>query len=141
MPIYQHILFATDLSLKSPALIDKAMSLAKLYQARTSLLHVLEKHPEYFYRFLELVDVEGKVTEEAEKQLKMIGHDYHIPSDDLHVSLGAPKIEIMAKAKMLEVDLIILGNHGRHGKSKLLGATANSVLHHAMCDVLIINCG
>ena len=37
-----------------------------------------------------------------------------------------------------KVDLIIVGSHGRHGLALLLGSTANSVLHHAKCDVMAV---
>ena len=38
----------------------------------------------------------------------------------------------------LLLDLIVIGSHGRHGLALLLGSTANSVLHHARCDVLAV---
>jgi universal stress protein A len=36
------------------------------------------------------------------------------------------------------MELIVLGTHGQKGVQLLLGATANSVLHGADCDVLAV---
>jgi universal stress protein A len=38
----------------------------------------------------------------------------------------------------LDVDLIVIGSHGREGIQRLLGSTANAVLHGAPCDVLAV---
>jgi len=47
-------------------------------------------------------------------------------------------LEIIKIAEENNVDLIIVGSHGRHGLALLLGSTANGVLHHAKCDVLAV---
>ncbi len=41
-------------------------------------------------------------------------------------------------AKQDNIDLIVVGSHGRHGLALLLGSTANGVLHGANCDVLAV---
>ncbi|MDN5937003.1 MAG: universal stress protein, partial [Nitrosospira sp.] len=51
---------------------------------------------------------------------------------------GVPEREIVRIAEEERVDLIVVGSHGRHGLALLLGSTANSVLHHAKCDVMAI---
>ena len=51
---------------------------------------------------------------------------------------GIPTQEIINIADQEQVDLIIVGSHGRHGLALLLGSTANSVLHHAKCDVMAV---
>jgi universal stress protein A len=52
--------------------------------------------------------------------------------------MGSPKLEIVRVAEENNVDLIIVGSHGKHGIALLLGSTANGVLHHAKCDVLAV---
>ncbi|WP_339891630.1 universal stress protein, partial [Neptuniibacter pectenicola] len=54
------------------------------------------------------------------------------------VATGQTESEIHRIAKELEIDLIIVGSHGRHGIALLLGSTANGILHGATCDVLAI---
>jgi universal stress protein A len=51
---------------------------------------------------------------------------------------GIPTQEIINIADQEQVDLIIVGSHGRHGLALFLGSTANSVLHHAKCDVMAV---
>jgi universal stress protein A len=36
---------------------------------------------------------------------------------------------------------VVLGTHGQKGVQILLGSTANSVLHGANCDVLVVRVG
>jgi universal stress protein A len=57
------------------------------------------------------------------------------------VSLGAPKREILNYARDHDIDLIVIGAHGRHGIAILLGSTANAVLHGTHCDVMCIRVG
>lgn len=46
---------------------------------------------------------------------------------------------IVAAAKESDADLIIIGKHGRHGAfSALMGSTAEHVVRHAPCDVLVV---
>ncbi len=37
-----------------------------------------------------------------------------------------------------EADLIVTGSHGRKGIARLLDSTANSIMHSARCDVLVV---
>jgi universal stress protein A len=41
-------------------------------------------------------------------------------------------------AKDQDIDLIVVGSHGRHGLALIFGSTSNSVLHGATCDVLAV---
>ena len=52
---------------------------------------------------------------------------------------GHPAQEILAAARSLQVDLIILGHGGRSGAwGRFLGTTAEKVSRHAECSVLIV---
>ena len=51
---------------------------------------------------------------------------------------GVPKQEIVQIAVQENIDLIVVGSHGRHGLALLLGSTANSILHYAKCDVMAV---
>ncbi|MBF2016669.1 MAG: universal stress protein [Rivularia sp. T60_A2020_040] len=52
---------------------------------------------------------------------------------------GSPGYMICNVARSREVDLIIVGRHGRTGLSEFfLGSVSNYVLHHAPCSVLTI---
>ncbi|MEA5594052.1 universal stress protein [Rivularia sp. UHCC 0363] len=52
---------------------------------------------------------------------------------------GSPGFMICKVASGREVDLILIGRHGRTGLSELfLGSVSNYVLHHAPCSVLTV---
>lgn len=53
--------------------------------------------------------------------------------------IGHPVDRIVAVAKDIQADLIVLGSRGLGGwNSYLLGSVSNGVLHHAHCPVLIV---
>jgi len=55
------------------------------------------------------------------------------------VRLGVPWQQIVAAAEELEVNMIVLGAHGKHAwKTLLLGNTVENVTKHATCPVMII---
>ena len=76
---------------------------------------------------------------EAEKaKLMQLGDQYNVELANRWLMWGIPKQEIIHIAEQEQVDLIVVGSHGRHGLALLLGSTANSVLHYAKCDVLAV---
>ena len=55
------------------------------------------------------------------------------------VLYGQPAEEIVKVAEELDIDLIVMGNHGLGGvKRFLLGSTSDQVMQHAACPVLIV---
>jgi universal stress protein A len=55
------------------------------------------------------------------------------------VRLGVPWREILAAAEELEVDMIVIGSHGKHGlKTLVLGNTVENVTRRAPCPIMII---
>jgi nucleotide-binding universal stress UspA family protein len=53
--------------------------------------------------------------------------------------IGVPFLEIIKVAKEKEVDLIVMGTHGRTGLAHvLIGSVAEKVVHHAHCPVLTV---
>ena len=49
-----------------------------------------------------------------------------------------PAAALLAEAAKVDADVIVVGNRRMQGVSRLLGAVANEVAHHAPCDVLIV---
>ncbi len=142
MSDYQHILLAVDYSEQGRYVADKAKSLASLYQAKLSIIHVLDNIPmpdTNYGEVISLTQVSSDVLLETEKtKLTQLGDYLAIDLANRWLLWGVPKQEIMHIAEQEQVDLIIVGSHGRHGLALLLGSTANSVLHYAKCDVMAI---
>lgn len=142
MGAYQHILLAVDFSEHGDRVARRAKDLAGKYQAKLSLIHVLDNIPmpdTGYGTVISLTEDSGYELLEAEKaKLVKISDGLGVAQANRWLVWGAPKQEIVRLAEQEQVDLIVVGSHGRHGLSLLLGATANSVLHYARCDVMAI---
>jgi universal stress protein A len=143
MSVYSHILVAIDFSDSSEHVLARAREIAQGNNARLSLLYVMEYLPPIDYINDSLMDINW-VTEEkvlldhAKDKMQQFGKKHELDNVALQVELGSPKHEISRYVKEHDCDLVVLGSHGRHGISLLLGSTANAVLHDMPCDVLTV---
>jgi len=139
---YRQILLAVDFSEHGEQVIQRAHDLAKKYEARLNIIHVVEDMPIMDSSYGPIVpfdiDLTDQMMDAAQKRLAEIADRLAIPQDRRWVEIGSPKAEIIRIAKEQQVDLIVIGSHGRHGIGLLLGSTAASVIHHAECDVLAV---
>jgi universal stress protein A len=142
MLVYQHILLAVDYSEQGDTVARRAKGLAEKYQARLSLIHVLDNIPmpdTGYGAVISLTEDSGYELLETEKaRFIQIGEQLQAAPANCWMIWGAPKQEIVKLAEREQVDLIVVGSHGRHGLALLLGSTANSVLHYARCDVMAV---
>jgi universal stress protein A len=139
---YQHILLAVDYSGHDGTVARTARALARKYQAKLSIIHVLDDIPMPDMPYGAVIPLDqdsGYDLLEAEKsQLIQIADEAGVEHTNRWLVWGLPHQEIVAIAEREKVDLIVLGSHGRHGLALLLGSTANSVLHDANCDVMAV---
>lgn len=139
---YRHILFATDFSDYAEQIAARAKDLAQKYQAQLSIVHIFDSLPirdlsnDFVvpYDF----DLQEELIKSAGRKLRLMAEPLQISENRQWLELGNPGVEITRIAEQQSVDLIVLGSHGRSGLALLLGSTANSVLHHAKCDVLAV---
>lgn len=136
MPKYKHVLLAVDLSDDSDQLVDKAVALAKAFSAKLTLIHTIEPLPAYGYPGIS--GLESPVIDHAKEQMLELGKNHHIDENHIRVEFGSVKTQILRVANELSVDLIVVGSHGRHGLSKLLGSSASAIVHGADCDVFVL---
>jgi len=139
---YQHILLAADFSEHGQAVSEKAQQLAQQHQARLSVIHIIDNLPITDVTYGPIIpfdmDLNALLLESAKKRLEELGQALNIPAESQYLEMGRAALEIVATAEDQQVDLIVMGSHGRHGLALLLGSTANGVLHHAPCDVLAV---
>lgn len=139
---YQHVLLAVDYSEQSVYVAEKARSLAYRYQAKLSIIHVLDNIPMPDTNYGTVIPLDQDSSYdllEAEKaKLMQLGDQLHVDLVNRWLVWGVPKQEIIHIAEQEQVDLIVVGSHGRHGLALLLGSTANAILHYAKCDVMAI---
>lgn len=142
MSDYQHVLLAVDYTKHSVYVAEKARVLANKYQAKLSVIHVLDNIPmpdTNYGTVIALDQIAPDELLEAEKiKFMELGDQLAIDVVNRWMVWGIPTQEIINIADQEQVDLIIVGSHGRHGLALLLGSTANSVLHHAKCDVMAV---
>lgn len=136
--MYKHILYATDLSDDTDYLTKKVLAVRDLTQAKLTVVHVVEPMPGYSYAYLGIEDIEGQLIEEARTTLGKLCDKLNVDKQSQRIEVGPTKSKIHGVATEVGADLIIVGSHGRHGLSLLLGSTANAVLHGAGCDVLVV---
>lgn len=141
---YTHVLIAIDFSAGAARIAARGAEIARQNGARVTLLHVVDYLPPLGFADdllpspALLVD-EEELIKRGRSSLDAFAKKEKF-SDDIprHVTLGAPKQEIVDFAAAQGADLIVLGSHGRHGLGRLLGSTASAVLNHAACDVLAV---
>lgn len=142
MDSYQHILLAVDLPTHDDYVIRKAKHLANIFHAKLSIIHVLDNIPMPDTAYGTIIplhlDSSYELLEAEKSRLMQIGDQLNVDPACRWMVWGVPGQEIVRIAAQEHVDLIIVGSHGRHGLALLLGSTANSVLHHAACDVMAI---
>ncbi|PSF05642.1 universal stress protein UspA [Marinobacter fuscus] len=140
MSTYKKMLVAIDLTEEAPQVLNKATAMCSAQGAELLLVHIVEPVG-YAYGGdipMDLSELQDQLDKAAKEQLGKYGEEYGIPQVNQIVSVGRPESEIHRLANDHEVDLIIVGSHGRKGFQLLLGSTANGVLHGTECDVLAI---
>lgn len=143
MSAYQRILLAVDLTEESKQVATTGAALATAFGAELHVVHVIEPLSLAYGGDIpmDLSSVQEQIHEQAKSHLAEFANGLGIPSDHQYLIFGRPESEIHRVAETQEMDLIIVGSHGRHGLALLLGSTANGVLHGATCDVLAVRVG
>ena len=142
----QTILLPTDFSECANYALPYATSLARLMGARIICLHVVAPiSPAVGYtpmaEPLPVADLGEQLVESAARELPKIAR--HEECEGLNVeefiAHGEPATEIVRVAGERGVDLIVISSHGRAGLGRILfGSTAESVVRHAPCPVLVV---
>lgn len=137
------ILCPVDFSGSNNLAVEYAKELTLLLNSRLYLLHVVEQlHGNEHYMILQITpqEIAEKVKKEAEERLNSIAKKINELSEiKTEVREGKAFVEIVKTAKKDDIDLIIMGSHGRTGLSHaLIGSVAERVARKAHCPVLIV---
>jgi nucleotide-binding universal stress UspA family protein len=141
-----NVLVATDFGEASTAALAYGREFARTFGARLHVLHVIENP--IVYSGAEAVGVDfARVQAELEAGAQA-ALDRIVTADDRKelravttIRTGStPAYEIVSQAKIAEIDVIIIGTHGRGFMSHLLmGSVAEKVVRMASCPVLTVH--
>ncbi len=143
--MFKRILVPTDFSAPSDAAWEYARAVAGRFGASLHLLHVADDPYRAMYSAEVFVpEFEGlreEILDNALGRLKRM----ITPRDvsELHTTadavVGTPAAAIVEYAAAADIDLIVMGTHGRGGVSHLLmGSVAERVVRTAPCPVLTV---
>lgn len=134
-----NILFATDFSPYSNAALPYVLALARKYRARVYGTHVLPGDvyvfvsPESWPAFIEAEDeVRQRDIARLDRQLGDVPHEFLNAVGDVWEALKR-------QIEDHEIDLLVVGTHGRTGARRLLmGSVAEKIFRNAHCPVLTV---
>jgi len=141
----KNIMCPVDFSDSSNHALRYAVALAETHGANLCLLHVVQPPmialpgdpmiPETSSEALE------EITEASQQRLDGLAKTIcqSLPQVTAQIATGAPFLEIITSARIQDIDLIVIGTHGRTGLAHvLIGSVAERVVRKAPCPVLTV---
>ena len=139
------LLVAVDLSESTQTIVDKVEEINKDYPAKVWVLHNAEPEPD-FVEFkvdpLAARETLAKKFHNEHRQIQEIANRLRKAGLDATALLvHGPTVEaILKEASDLDVDMIIVGSHGRSAVYQLLvGSVSEGILRGSRCPVLIVS--
>ena len=136
----KRILVPYDFSDTATAAVKYATGLARLFGARLYFVHVGDQAQTDFQTEFP-IGLEGAVDDAVRERLHKIlppqeQTEFH---PEFAVRPGAPAAEIVSYAVAQDIDLIVMGTHGRGFVGHMvMGSVAEKVVRTAPCPVLTI---
>ena len=144
--LLRSILLPTDFSECASHALSYAASLARDANASIICVHVVEPvMPTVGYTGitepLPVADISGQLEDTATRELPKIADCEECAGLEVEevIAHGDAASEIVRVARERGVDLIVISSHGRTGLGRILfGSTAEAVVRHAPCPVLVV---
>jgi len=145
-PRLKKILLPTDFSGCANYALPYAASIARATDAQIICVHVVEPVvPAVGYTGLAepmpIADISEQLEDSAERQLPKLTECEECAGLKVEEVIvhGDAAAEIVRVASEQEADLIVISSHGRTGLGRMIfGSTAESVVRHATCPVLVV---
>ena len=134
----QHILVPIDFSQDSENAVDSAIGLAQQFQARLTLLHAIYIPEAAEVNLAAYLDkIRSEADQSMDSRLKRV-QGAGVTADALTV-IGPASQTIVDTARDKQVDLIVMGTHGRTGlRHMLIGSVTERVVRIAPCPVMVV---
>lgn len=140
----KRILVPTDFSEHAQNALRYGCEFAARFDSELHLVHVVEVIPVMYHEGIVFSpESEAQMNEQAAATLEKV------PADDWRDRLnivrstvqGHPLVEIIRYAREADIDLMIIGTHGRTGLAHmLLGSNAEKIVRKAPCPVMTVHC-
>ena len=135
--MFARILVPTDFSAPSEAALAYGRGLATQFDAALHLMHVAENP------FLRAVAIDRRALEEAAArrlQERLTEAERRRGSVAIVEQSDEPANEILRYAESVNIELIVMGTHGRTGLARVVvGSVAEAVVRAAPCPVLTVH--
>ncbi len=139
------ILFPVDFTMNMEKVLPIVKDMVKAFDAKLYVIHVIRSAEEFvgfemgtaWYAALEKDLLDG-----AEKSMKRLVAEQLQDLDNVETQIAVGDVvdEILDYVKKNDIDLIIIGTHGRKGLEKVMfGSVAEGVIKEAPCPVLTVN--
>jgi nucleotide-binding universal stress UspA family protein len=144
MEDFKAILFATDFSESSDYAFRYAHFLAKKFNSRLLIIHIINEPVDlrgFYVPHISFEKLEEEIEEGAQKMMEKFCRTHIRDYDNYQTFIipGIPFDEIIKKAVEESADLIIMGTHGRTGLDHVLfGSTAEKVVRKSTVPVMTI---
>jgi nucleotide-binding universal stress UspA family protein len=136
---FDNILFATDFSKQSNVALPFALSIAHKYGSKMIAAHVLAPPPLRNFPTIEVQALAAQALREAHDSTQELGRKLGAIPHETLLRKGEIWDELSCLAKEKNIDLIVLGTHGRAGVSKLMmGSVAERIFRQSKCPVLTV---
>jgi nucleotide-binding universal stress UspA family protein len=144
--IFRKVMVATDGSEQAKKAVDRALEIANVGEKKLYVVHVIplgeyyaSMPPSVDAEWIQIMDehlrTEGK---EAIAYVENAGKDANIEVEPV-VLEGNPAHEIIDFAEKNDIDLIVMGTHGKTGLDRfLIGSVAENVIRHSKKTVLVV---
>jgi nucleotide-binding universal stress UspA family protein len=143
--MYKVIVAGTDGSATANVALGKAIELAKLSGAT---LHVVHAHravsPHQAAPLAGTVDIVNVNADIRADSARVCADAISIADREgveviPHSTDGDPADALIAVARDVDADVIVVGNRGMTGARRVLGSVPNKVSHHSPCSLLIVD--
>ncbi|QWV95914.1 universal stress protein [Geomonas nitrogeniifigens] len=144
MPSFDKILFATDFSENSDHAFEYALTLAKQFNGRLTIIHVINEPVDlrgFYVPHVSFENLEKEIEEGAQKMMATFVANNVAGFNNYETAIvtGVPWEEILKRAETDGSSCIVLGTQGRSGIDHLLfGSTAERVVRKASCPVVTV---
>lgn len=138
------ILVAVDFSDSSDNAFQMALSMARKFEARMIILHVINEPVDlrgFYVPHISFEKLEEEIEEGAKKMMETFCRQNILDYDNYESLIipGLPYEQIIEQAEEKSADLIVLGTHGRTGLDHVLfGSTAEKVVRKSPLPVLTV---